>query len=279
LADDILGAESIDEYKAIFQKLGGPHTNYVFQALGIEAPPRAATLRRQAAEEKKLRREKAQGVKIAGGTSGTTHLESKKRKLGPKAGGPPKLSKAAKTLFASSPLKATRDSEDATNVEASPLAALPLTSVEPPSVHPKVSDSGSGRLAGLDVSDQEVECDKGAGGHIDVGLPTGGAGSHDVAVAETCLSPHKSLSGSRSSSRLSSSSGGSGKEASFAGDDDQENTMRARATAGRDSSSSSSKSNGYFIFHEDPVAAAAKLGASGANLIGGNKIGSLRFES
>lgn len=66
---------------------------------------------------------------------------------------------------------------------------------------------------------------------------------------------------------------------SFVGDDNQEKTMRARATAGRDSSSSSSKSNGYFVFHEDPVAAATELGALGANLIGGNKVRSLRFES
>jgi hypothetical protein len=35
----------------------------------------------------------------------------------------------------------------------------------------------------------------------------------------------------------------------------------------------------YFVSAEDPVAAAAELGASGANLIGSNIIGSLRFES
>jgi hypothetical protein len=106
-------------------------------------------------------------------------------------GGPPKLSKAAKLLFGSSPLKATRDSNDAADVEASPLAAPPLMSVEPPSVDPKVSGSGSRHLPGLDVSDLEAESDEGVGGHIDMSSPMRGTGARDVAIAERDLSPHK----------------------------------------------------------------------------------------
>jgi hypothetical protein len=58
-------------------------------------------------------------------------------------------------------------------------------------------------------------------------------------------------------------------------------TAHAPVKASRGSSSTnSSKSNSYFVSEEDPVAAAAtELGASGAKLIGGNIIGSLRFES
>jgi hypothetical protein len=44
-------------------------------------------------------------------------------------------------------------------------------------------------------------------------------------------------------------------------------------------SHSSSKSNGYFVSQEDPIAAAAELGASGTKLIIGNVVRSLRFES
>lgn len=36
--DEILGAESIKEYKAIFQKLGETRTNRVFQFFEIKAP-------------------------------------------------------------------------------------------------------------------------------------------------------------------------------------------------------------------------------------------------
>lgn len=62
------------------------------------------------------------------------------------------------------------------------------------------------------------------------------------------------------------------------GDDDQERSIRAGVKSIH-KSSSTSESNGYFVSAEDPVAAVAELGASGANLIGGNDFGSLRFES
>jgi hypothetical protein len=65
--------------------------------------------------------------------------------------------------------------------------------------------------------------------------------------------------------------------ASSSGDDDQVRTVRTTAKPDR-SSSSSSESNDYFISTEDPVAAVAELGASGANLIGSNIVGSLWFE-
>ena len=45
------------------------------------------------------------------------------------------------------------------------------------------------------------------------------------------------------------------------------------------SSGSSSDSSGYLIGRSDPVEVAEALGASGAKLIGGQVVGSLRFES
>ncbi|RLM69975.1 hypothetical protein C2845_PM17G09020 [Panicum miliaceum] len=52
-ADEILGAESISEYKLIIKQLGGTRTNRVFRALGIIAPDRAASVRHKAVEEKR----------------------------------------------------------------------------------------------------------------------------------------------------------------------------------------------------------------------------------
>jgi hypothetical protein len=76
-ADDILGAEYIGEYKAIFQKLGGTCTNRAFQAFC----KRIAAIKHQEIEEKwKRKKEMSQGTKVvvpagAGGISATTHLE------------------------------------------------------------------------------------------------------------------------------------------------------------------------------------------------------------
>jgi hypothetical protein len=57
-ADDIVGAESIGEYKAIFQKLGGTHTNRVLKAFGIEAQQHVAAIRHQE-ERRKKKKEKS----------------------------------------------------------------------------------------------------------------------------------------------------------------------------------------------------------------------------
>ncbi|RLM57967.1 putative retrotransposon protein [Panicum miliaceum] len=197
-ADDILGAESIGEYKAIFQKLGGTRTNRVFQALGIEAPRRVAALNHQAAEEKKLKKEKAQGATVADGTSTNAHLEKKKRKLGPKTSGPPKWTRIADILFgAYSLLKAKGDSEDTGDEEAGPLATPPLASALSSPSRPRVFGSGSSQLLALDVSDQEAEKDEDDGEHIDiVGSPVGGAKIHDLVVAEAIPSPRKAPSSS-----------------------------------------------------------------------------------
>lgn len=115
-----------------------------------------------------MKKEKAHKAKIAGGTSTTVHLEKKKRKLGPKAGSPPKQSHAKELLFGSSPLKATVDSEDVANMEASPLAALLVTSVPPSSIEPKGSAGGSEGLPSLDVRDQEAKIDEDCGGNVDI---------------------------------------------------------------------------------------------------------------
>jgi hypothetical protein len=179
-------------------------------------------------------------VKVVSGTSATVHLEKKKRKLGPKAGGPPKRSCAEVLLFGSPPMKA-RDYEDVTEVERSPLAALLVTSVLLASVEPQASASGSGGLLGVDVSDQEAESDEDGGRHVDIeGSPVEGAESCDIVP-----SPCRVSSGSHGSSSSSLSSGDSGR-ASFAKDDDQVKVVPAPAKASH-SSSSSSESKNYFI--------------------------------
>ncbi|RLN23149.1 hypothetical protein C2845_PM07G10900 [Panicum miliaceum] len=69
--DEILGAESIGEYKAIMKQLGGTHTKRVFRALGIDALERTASLKHKIAEEKR-------GAKKDGGAPATVKLEKQK---------------------------------------------------------------------------------------------------------------------------------------------------------------------------------------------------------
>jgi hypothetical protein len=248
----------------------------VFQAFSIEAPPRVAALRQMAVEEKrKQKKEKDQGEKVAGGILTTAHLEQKKRKLGMKSGGPCKRSRTAELLFgSSSPLNAKGDFEDAADVEVSALAVSPVTSAPPPSVNPKAPSNCSGGLLSLDDSNKEAESNEDGGGHIDiVGSPVMGAKAHGLVVAERVLSPRKAPSRSRRSSSSSSSSRDSGKKISSMEEDLP--VVHASVKA----SHSSSKSNGYFVSQEDPIAAAAELGASGTKLIIGNVVRSLRFES
>ncbi|RLM74699.1 hypothetical protein C2845_PM15G21820 [Panicum miliaceum] len=52
-ADEILGTESIGEYKLILKQLVGARTNHVFRSLGVDAPARAASVRHKVAEEKR----------------------------------------------------------------------------------------------------------------------------------------------------------------------------------------------------------------------------------
>jgi hypothetical protein len=132
-ADDILGPESIGEYKAIFQKLVGTHTNHVFQAFRIEALQCIAAIRHQAVEEKrKKKKEKVEEVQLVSGDSAIAHLEQKKWKLCTKVNGSLKRTRVVDILFgSSSPLKAKGDSEDIVDVEPSPLAASPVTSALP----------------------------------------------------------------------------------------------------------------------------------------------------
>ncbi|RLM92495.1 hypothetical protein C2845_PM08G12790 [Panicum miliaceum] len=105
------------------------------------------------------------------------------------------------------------------------------------------------------------------------------------------LSPRKVSTSSCSSSSTLSLVVDSEKKTSSAEEDDQEKTRAGGETetlptihipvkAGCDASSSSpSKSSNYFVIHGDPIATAAKLGASEAKLIGSKIIGNLRFES
>jgi hypothetical protein len=84
---------------------------------------------------------------------------------------------------------------------------------------------------------------------------------------------------------LSYSSGDSEKKASSTEEDDPEKIRAVAETEAlpivhasvkascNASSSSPSESSSYFVSQEDLVAAAAKLGASGAKLIGGNIVG------
>ncbi|RLM56159.1 hypothetical protein C2845_PM10G11420 [Panicum miliaceum] len=241
-ADEILGAESFGEYKAILQKLGGTRTNRVFRAFEIEAPPSITATRHQAAKEKWKLKKETQEMKAVGGAPVTAQLEQKKRKLGAKAGGPSKRTRVVDILFgASSPLTAKENVEDA-------LSTPPLSSVPPPPSQPRVSSSGSSPLPGLDVSDQETESNE----QVDIlGSPSGDAKTRDL-VAAGKLSPSKSQSSLGGSSSSFSSSGESGKRASSAGDDDHERSVRGVAKSVH-SSSSNSESNGYFVSSEDPV--------------------------
>jgi hypothetical protein len=59
------------------------------------------------------------------------------------------------------------DYKYATDKEAIPFAASPVTIVPPHPAAPKVTDSGFSRPPGLDVSDREVESDEDDGGDID----------------------------------------------------------------------------------------------------------------
>lgn len=175
-ADDIMGAECIDEYKAILQKLGKTRRNHVFQAFGIKAPQHVAAIRHQAAEEKRKQTKEAQGAKVAGGASTTAQLEQKKRKPSAKTSGPPKQTCVTNILLgASSPLKVKGDSKDTRDEKARPLTTPPLASAPPPPSEPRVSDSGSGKLPLLEVSDQEAKSDEDDGEQINiVGSPIGG---------------------------------------------------------------------------------------------------------
>jgi hypothetical protein len=179
----------------------------VFQAFGIEAQQRVATIKHQATEEKRKQTKEAQGAKVASGALATAQLEQKKRKLGAKTSGPPKRKRVMDILFgASSPLKAKGDSEDARDEKARPLVTPPLASAPPPLSEPRVSDSGSGQLPRLEVINQEAESDEDDGEQINiVGSPIGGAKTHDLVVAEANPRPHKAPSSSRGSSSSSSS--------------------------------------------------------------------------
>lgn len=117
-ANDILGPESMSEYKNVLMYHGGVRTNRVFYALGIEAPLRVASLRHRTAKEKK----KSKKMMMAVTAPSTKRIESKEQKLISGASGTSKRSRAKDILFgAISLLKAAGDSEDDGEVDCSPL--------------------------------------------------------------------------------------------------------------------------------------------------------------
>lgn len=228
-------------------------------------------------------------MKAAGGASATAHLQQKKRKLGAKTSSPSKRTRVADILFgSSSPLKSRGDSKDAGDGEATTLAASPVTVVPPPSAVPQASASGSCRPPGLDVNDPEAESND---DDIDVlGSPVGDAECRDLVNTETVLSHRKASTNSSSSSSSSSSDGSERRVSSKEEGDPEEMWMEEEAEAcptihvstktGSDADlSSPMESSNFFISQDDPVAAAADLGASEAKLIGGQIVGSLHFES
>jgi hypothetical protein len=191
-------------------------------------------------------------------------------------------SRVADILFGSSlPLKAKGYSEDAGEEEVSPLAASPVMIMPHFLVLPKVSNSSFGRPPGLDVTDREAESNDDDGRDVDVvGSPARGA----LVVAEMVSSPRKLPTSSRSSSSSISSLHDCEKNASYKGNHgnvDATPTIHASTKGDSDEAPSSpSESSNFFVSKEDPPPpAAAELGAPEANLIGGNFVGSLHFDS
>jgi hypothetical protein len=181
------------------------------------------------------------------------------------------------TLFSASPLQSKGNSKDAAGEPPEPISAAPVSTLAPPPapIHRKPIN--------VEMSEQEPESDDETegGGKIEVA----DSAALTVKPHETVmLRPHQSSSKSSSAGSSSSLSNDSDEKEQHASADkpvtDAPCARRASAVSEvSEGGGSQSESDAYFVSQEDPAAVDAELNASGAKLIGGRILGSLRFES
>jgi hypothetical protein len=181
------------------------------------------------------------------------------------------------TLFSASPLQSKGNSEDAAGEPPDPISAAPVSTLAPPPapIHRKPIN--------VEMSEQEPESDDGTEGGEKIKVADSAALT--VKPHETImLHPRQSSSESSSAGSSSSLSNDSDEKEQHASADkpvtDAPSARRASAVSEvSEGGSSQSESDAYFVSQEDPAAVDAELNASGAKLISGRILGSLRFES
>ncbi|RLN28310.1 uncharacterized protein C2845_PM05G15310 [Panicum miliaceum] len=140
--------------------------------------------------------------------------------------------------------------KDAPGGDRSPIAATPVSSRPPPPVGGGVKDPLT-----LDLSDLEAESDE--------------AQAKKIVIYEV-VTPSIQL---REGIDLSPSGRSSGSE------NPRDKAVAEPRGSADSEGSEDSDSGGVFVSTEDPTVVAAELNVSGAHLVGGRAIGSLRFES
>ena len=264
-ADEFVGPVGSVEYKQLVEKLGGTRRNRVFSFFGINPPRHEAETAMVEAEEKKQQREQQ---KDAGGAGATSALEKKKQRG--KAGGAsaPKHPKLLESIFASKPIQAKGNSEDNVDVvdceeppRSSPAAATPIA-VAPIAIR---------RAPALEYSAMAEESDEDEG-HKDSPITI------ESRPAQTIPEGPQAGAAAKSNAQDDSES------SSEPGDDGEDKPLgeapeRAAVSSSSGGSDSSGDNSAYLVGNADPREVADALGALGAKLIGGQVVGSLRFES
>lgn len=272
-ANEVLGPETLTEYKQIKQKLGGRRTSRVFQLFGITAPSRAATTRHKNTEGKKK-------GKLPQARSGPDNIETslleweKKRKSGGTPGHGRKSCRTGEAWFTSSLLRSKGGSEDMADKSQTPVPAAPLSAMLPPAIRNTI---------GIKVSKMELESGKDVAGRR--GAIVSSTLAHNMQGAATPSPRHSS--NLLDSSLLSSSSDASEGKNLVGAEGPTENISivhqpETEAECGDDGAgqdSSQSDSEAFFVRTKDPNTIATEIGVTKTKLIGGRVRGSLHFES